>query len=254
MSPQNSIDPPYRATWKLGGDVSTTRYVACWSEGNLLLLCGHQHKTLSAAAACIQGADGSIKAFTDGRERPLTTRENEALIRALLELYRHAKKFSREDPLTGALIRRGFMEALECESSRSRRYSIPLTFVSLDLDGLKPLNDTLGYGTGDKVLKVVSWTMQNALREKDSVARLRRDDFSLLLPDTGAEHARVIVAKLHEALKAAMKTYQWDITFSIVAVTFETPATPDHMIEIVERQMGLVKGAGKGRASYHVHA
>ena len=57
-----------------------------------------------------------------------------------------------------------------------------------------------------------------------------------------------------EALKAAMKTYQWDITFSIVAVTFETPATPENMIEIVERQMGLVKGAGKNRVSYHVHA
>ena len=254
MTPQNSTDPPYRAPWKLGGDISTTRYVACWSEGNLLLLCGHQHKTLSEAAACIHGVDGSIKAFTDGRERPLTTQENGALIRALLELYGHAKKFSREDPLTGALIRRGFMEALECESSRSRRYSMPLTFVSLDLDGLKPLNDTLGYGTEDKVLKVVSWTMQNTLREKDSVARLRRDEFSLLLLDTGAEHARVIVAKVHEALKAAMKTYQWEITFSIVAVTFETPATPDHMIEIVERQMGLVKGAGKNRVSYHVHA
>ena len=45
-----------------------------------------------------------------------------------------------------------------------------------------------------------------------------------------------------------------DITFSIVGVTFETPATPENMIEIVERQMGLVKGAGKNRVSYHVHA
>ena len=57
-----------------------------------------------------------------------------------------------------------------------------------------------------------------------------------------------------EALKAAMKTYQWDITFSIVAVTFETPATPDHMIETVERQMGLAKQMGENRVSYHVHA
>ena len=62
-----------------------------------------------------------------------------------------------------------------------------------------------------------------------------------------------------EALKDALKTYQRDITFSIVtfsivAVTFETPATPENMIEIVERQMGLVKGAGKNRVSYHVHA
>jgi len=236
-----------RVTWRLGGDGST-RYVACWSEDNAPVFCGHQHKTLPEAAACIQGVDGSLKAFTEGRERPLTTKEHEALVTALLALCHDQRELLSQDDLTGALNRLGFKEALKYESS------VPLTFVSLDLDGFKPLNDTLGYATGDKVLKVMSWTMQNTLREKDSVARLHRDEFSLLLPDTGAEHARVIVAKLHEALKAAMKTYQWDITFSIVAVTFETPATPDHMIETVERQMGLAKQMGENRVSYHVHA
>jgi len=248
VSPQNSTDPPHRATWKLGQDISTTRYVACWSEGNLLHPCGHQHKTLPESAACIHGADGSVKAFTDGRERPLTTWENEALIRALLELYGRAKKFSREDPLTGALIRRGFMEALEYECSRLRRCMLPLTLISLDLDDVKRVND---HSSGDLVLKVVGWTIQSTLCEKDSFARLRGDSFALLLPETGADNTRVRVANLQEALNAALKTYQWDITFSIVAVTFETPpATPDDMIEVAERHMRLVKEKGKNDVSY----
>jgi len=163
-----------------------------------------------------------------------------------LELYDRAKKFSREDPLTGALIRRGFMEALEYE--RSRRCMLPLTLISLDLDDVKRVND---HSSGDLVLKVVGWTIQNTLHEKDSFARLRGDAFALLLPETAADNTRVIVANLQEALNAALKTYQWDITFSIVAVTFETPtATPDDMIEVAERHMRLVKEKGKNGVSY----
>ena len=66
---------------------STTHYVAFWSEGNVLILCGHQHKTLPEAVACIQSADGFVKAFTDGRERSLTDEEHQQLVRVLLDLY-----------------------------------------------------------------------------------------------------------------------------------------------------------------------
>ena len=248
---QDTPVPPDRATWTRDGHRSATSYVAYWSEGKLLILCGHQHKTVAEAVACIQGADGSVKAFTDSKERPLTDEERDGLVKALLELYSRAKKFSREDPLTGALIRRGFMEVLEYESTRSRRSMVPLTLVSLDLDDFKAVNDTLGHNTGDLVLKVVGWTMKSTLREGDSLARLGRDAFALLLPETGPDNTRVVLAKLQEALKSALKTYQWDVTFSMIAVTFQAPpAKPDDMIEVVERHMRLVKEKGKNGVSY----
>jgi diguanylate cyclase (GGDEF)-like protein len=62
--------------------------------------------------------------------------------------------------------------------------------------------------------------MQNTVRASDSVARLGGDEFALLLPDTGPEGARVLLAKLQEALRTAMRTYGWDITFSVGLVTF----------------------------------
>ena len=248
---QGTAVPSARADWTKNGHRSKTHYVAYWSEEKLAILCGHQHSTIAEAVACIQSADGSVKAFSDGQERPLTNEEKDGMISALLHLYGRAKKFSREDPLTGALIRRGFMEALEHESVRSRRCMLPLTLVSLDLDDFKPLNDTLGHSTADLVLKIVGWTMQRALREADSVARLGGDRFALLLPETGADNTRVVLAKLREALKSALKTYRWDITFSMVAVTFQSlSATPDEMIEIAERHMRLVKERGKNGVSY----
>jgi len=101
------------------------------------------------------------------------------------------------------------------------------------------------------VLKVVGWTVQRALREADSVARLGGDRFALLLPETGADNTRVVLAKLREALKSALKTYRWDITFSMVAVTFQSlSATPDEMSEIAERHMHLATERVKNGVSY----
>jgi len=232
---------------------SATHYVAFWSEGNVLILCGHQHKTLPEAVACIQSADGFVKAFTDGRERPLTEEERQQLVRVLLDLYLDAKELSRKDSKTGALNDRAFREVLGYEIKRSRRNLTPMTVVSLDLDGFKLLNDTLGHPIGDLVLKVVVWTMQSTLREVDSIARPGGDEFALLLPETSAEKAHVVLDKLREALKDAMKTYKWEITFSIGVVTFKTPlATPDYMIEVADKRMYAVKKTGKNRVSYLV--
>ena len=240
-----------RADWTKDGHRSRIHYVAYWSDDKVAILCGHQHNTVAEAVACIQSADGSVKAFSDGQERPLTNEEKDEMVRALLLLYGRAKKFAREDPLTGTLIQRGFMEVLERESVRSRRCVLPLTLVSVNLDDFNHLNDTRGRSTVDLALKIMGWTMQQSLREADSVARLGGDRFTMLLPETGATNARVVLAKLREALKGALKTYRWDITFSTVAVTFQSPTeTPDEMIEIAERHMRLVKERGKDGVSY----
>lgn len=232
------------------GERSATYYVAFWSEDNLLVLCGHQHKTLADAAACIQGTDGFVRAFTDGHERPLTNVEQDELVRALLALYLRFRDLSRKDCKTGALNDRAFREVLSYESKRSRRGRTPLTVVSLDLDGFKAVNDILGHDTGDLVLKVVVWTMQSTLREMDSVARLGGDEFALLLPETPLDSARVVLDKLHKALKDAMKAYRWEVTFSIGAVTFrDPPTTPDHIINAADRVMCQVKRTGKDRIS-----
>lgn len=245
--PRDSRQSPLTAE----GERFATYYVAFWSEGNVHVLCGHQHKALPDALACIQCEDGFVRAFTDGHERPLTHAEKEESVRALLALYLRVKELSRRDSKTGALNDRAFREVLGYESKRSRRNLKPLTVVSLDLDGFKSVNDTLGHDAGDLVLKIVVWTMQSTLREADSVARLGGDEFALLLPETNAESARVVLDKLRKALQDAMRAYGWEITFSIGAVTFrDPPATADHMIGVADKAMYQVKRTGKNRISF----
>ena len=115
------------------------------------------------------------------------------------------------------------------------------------------MNDVLGHDTGDLVLKVVVWTMQSTLREVDAVARFGGDEFALLLPEASGQNARLVLDKIQNALKDAMKTYKWDVTFSMGAVTFRNPsATPDYMINTAEKAMRCVKRSGKNHTSYLV--
>jgi len=232
-------------------DQSTTHYVACWFQDNCQIPCWHQHKTIPEAVACIQGIDSSVKAITDGRERPLTDEERDGLFRALLEALSDERELARRDDITGALNSRAFREVVRHESKRSRRSRLPLTVAYIDLDGFKKVNDLLLHSTGDKVLKVVAETMKSTLREMDSVSRLHGDEYALLLPETSAENARVVLDKLRVALKGAMKTNRWKITFSIGVVTFRNPPdAPDYLINEADKMMLSVKKTGKNRVSY----
>jgi diguanylate cyclase (GGDEF)-like protein len=168
-------------------------------------------------------------------------------------LHLRAKELSREDPLTGALSRQGFIEVLEGESKRSRRYLHPLTVVYVDLDDFKLVNDRLGHEIGNSVLRVVARAMQSTLREVDFVARLGGDEFALLLPETAAENVRLVLDKLQTTLTEAMNPNDWWVTFSIGAVTFKNPlATAEEMIAKADELMYSAKLSGRNRIEHSV--
>jgi diguanylate cyclase (GGDEF)-like protein len=235
-------------------DESTTHYVAFSFQDNCLIPCWHQHNTIrEAVASCIRNIDDTVKAITDGRERPLTAEEQAILFRALLELYLEEKEVAHRDDITGTLNKRAFVEVLTHESKRSRRLRRPLSVVYVDLDGFKKVNDVLLHSTGDKVLEVVARTMKRTLREMDFVSRLHGDEYALLLSETSYENAHVVVDKLRAALKSEMKAHGWKITFSIGVVTFRNPPNaPDYMIDQADKVMLSVKKTGKNRVSYLV--
>jgi len=159
------------------------------------------------------------------------------------KLYRRVKELTRQDALTGALSRRGFIGVLGDESKRARRYLHPLTVVYVDLDDFKVVNDVLGHETGNSVLQVVARTMQSTLREVDFVARLGGDEFALLLSETMAGDIRGVLNKLQTALLEAMKAKDWRVTFSIGAVMFNDPlATPEEMMRCHCPQSRPAKG------------
>jgi diguanylate cyclase (GGDEF)-like protein len=178
---------------------------------------------------------------------------NDPYYDVLWALYLRERSLSRKDLLTGALNQLAFKEALEAEIKRSRRNLRPLTLCYVDLDNFKEVNDFLGHEAGNTVLQVAARTMQSNLREVDLVARLHGDEFALLLPETNADSVPTVLNKLQGALSGAMISKQWSVTFSIGAVTFNTPPySVEAAVSEADRMMYLAKQAGKNRFKHIV--
>ena len=104
------------------------------------------------------------------------------------------------DALLDILNRRGFERELRRSIAYIRRYDTTAALVFIDLDRLKPVNDTLGHAAGDAILKAVSKTLVANVRQSDMVARLGGDEFGVLLWNLGASDA----AKKARALETAI--------------------------------------------------
>jgi diguanylate cyclase (GGDEF)-like protein len=108
------------------------------------------------------------------------------------------------DPLTGLLNRRGFEREMERALATARRYRDIGVLIYVDLDGFKPINDTLGHAAGDEVLKRVAQILVENVRDSDRVARVGGDEFVALLTRTeregGLARAETLDALINSAL------------------------------------------------------
>ncbi len=107
------------------------------------------------------------------------------------------------DTLTGIYNRYSFYTHLEQEIERSKRDNMSFAVLYLDLDGFKPINDSLGHDAGDIVLKKFAKRLKNGIRTVDFVARLGGDEFVVILHN---------VKKIKLATKVAEKIID---TFSV---------------------------------------
>ena len=109
-------------------------------------------------------------------------------------------RLSSTDSLTGLANRRTFDRTLEKECARIRRSSAQLSLVLFDVDHFKALNDTLGHQRGDMCLAMLAGEMERvARRSVDLAARFGGEEFAMILPNTGAEGARLIAETVRQA-------------------------------------------------------
>lgn len=177
------------------------------------------------------------------------------LLGALRRAYQHEMHLARSDALTGAWNRRRFFELLELEIGRARRSGRVFTIVHFDIDGFKAVNDLMGHGEGDRVLRATVEATERSLRASDVLARLGGDEFAILLPETQAEAARIAVAKVQASLMEEMGQRQWPVSFSLGVLTcLDPPATPDELVRRVDALTYAAKNGGKNIAVYDVTA
>jgi diguanylate cyclase (GGDEF)-like protein len=175
------------------------------------------------------------------------------ILSTLKNTLRQEKEYSRIDFLTGIRNRRYFIELLNMEINRARRYEHPFTVVCIDLDNFKTVNDCFGHSTGDILLRLVARTIQQNIRVTDTVARLGGDEFAVLLPETGRNVAEAILQKVQKINLDIMQRHGWPVTLSIGVATFTSPpSTVDETLRISDQLMYTAKNNGKNSIQYEV--
>lgn len=112
------------------------------------------------------------------------------------------------DELTGLLNRWAFKRIAVKETFRTRRNGGNLSVLTMDLDGMKRVNDKLGHSCGDAVLQSVAGALQETLRERDSVARMGGDEFCILLPDTDLAEGVTVAERLRAEIAGLTIRYR----------------------------------------------
>jgi diguanylate cyclase len=174
----------------------------------------------------------------------------EARVRELERELSQVANLVQKDPLTQALNRRGLEEAFRIESARARRYGSEISFLLVDVDDFKKVNDSLGHLGGDRALVHLAQTLYSTLRPTDVLVRLGGEEFGVLLPSTALADAMVVAERLQREL--ARRTFEYEgrlcpLTFSGGVAQWRPTETLEQWIERADTAMYRAKRAGKNR-------
>lgn len=174
-------------------------------------------------------------------------------VRLLHEAARKQARMQEElalnDPLTGLANRRLLTDRMAMALVHARRNNSAMAVVYLDLDGFKQINDTLGHGAGDILLKMAAERLLATVRAEDTVARPGGDEFILALWHvSGSDYAATVAAKAIEAL-----AQPYDIEGNVVTITASAGVSlyPDHggdeetLLKSADLALYAAKAAGK---------
>jgi diguanylate cyclase (GGDEF)-like protein len=145
------------------------------------------------------------------------------------------------DDLTGLPNRSLLYDRLGLAITHAHRQEGHLALLFLDLDDFKNVNDSLGHGSGDRVLVDLATRVRNSVRAADTVARFGGDEFVVLLSSvTGAEDAAHVAVKVLDAVQAPYRFdgHEVSIAASVgVSVYPRDGASPDELVKSADTAM-----------------
>lgn len=150
------------------------------------------------------------------------------------------------DPLTGLGNRALFGEQIDILLEQARRNREQLAVLFMDVDGLKPINDTLGHTVGDKLLKQVADRIKGGTRKSDVLARLGGDEFAAVLPRIASpQTVKQVVRTLVDAVESdpySIDAHSIRIGLSCGAAIFPKDGqSVDELLHAADTRMYAVK-------------
>ena len=180
-------------------------------------------------------------------ERVKKMEQHENDIRQQLE---EEKIRATTDSLTELPNREAYSEKIYHEEQRWQRYKHPLSLAVLDIDFFKKINDNYGHQTGDKVLKLVANYVAKQLRSVDFIARFGGEEFIIILPETPADGALLLLNRIRESIAQAAFRYSDEkitITVSIGITEFIANDTADSAFVRADKALYDAKQNGRNQ-------
>lgn len=212
-------------------------------------------KSLIALPIVSKGFIGILMVFSPREETKdselnflnLFARQIELAI-TIANLFETVKKQAVTDPLTELFNRRFYEDALSREAVRALRLNQPFTLISLDLDKLKHINDTLGHSAGDAAIKAVSRVINKNSRSVDVPSRVGGEEFTIILPGVDSQGGLVAAERIRASLENEYVEGVGHITASIGVATFiEMTTDVDELVEIADKAMYFAKQNGRNQ-------
>ncbi|MEW6719575.1 MAG: diguanylate cyclase [Thermodesulfobacteriota bacterium] len=178
------------------------------------------------------------------------------IIATTAERVRDMENKLRQDALTGVLNRRTFMERFNEEIDWASRYREPLSFMILDIDHFKKVNDTYGHMSGDEVLRQVAQTTADNAGNDAVVGRFGGEEFVVLASNRPLPEAVELAERIRSAVQSrrfvcagpdTLANLSITISVGVTAYSPDTGSTIDSMIAQADDALYAAKDSGRNR-------
>lgn len=217
--------------------------------------------TLSQHHHAINGAICIAREANDGEwgddDRDLLSGVAAHLGIAMEQIAKHEEleRLSRTDPLTGLLNQRHFIDEVKGRIFHQQRSGHKAALLYMDLDNFKQVNDQLGHGRGDDVLRVFAEAMHSSIRVLDIGARFGGDEFAIWLECTDQEGAETKAGDLLAACQVLEDiTEGLDPPLSVsIGIAISDPEKPRSLAKLIENaDLAMYQAKKGGKACYAV--
>ena len=169
-----------------------------------------------------------------------------------IQLQSTLKEQSLRDPLTGLYNPAHRHNSCDLAIARARRGDYNISFVLLDIDHFKDLNDQYGHGAGDVMLRALAERLKNLVRAGDILCRYGGDEHIIIMSNTTSEVAMERTEQLRLAVDAMQVEYeekQLHCSISIGIATYPAHGSSvDEVISNADRALYISKNSGRNRS------
>jgi diguanylate cyclase (GGDEF)-like protein len=157
---------------------------------------------------------------------------------------------ARTDDLTGLNNRRAFYELSDAAIRQAQRYGHPVSFVMLDIDHFKAINDKHGHAVGDEVIRAFGQLLLDSYRSTDVACRFGGEEFAVLLPETDAEAALATSERLRTRVTECTVSHHHapvHFTTSLGVAELKSGQSLEQLIAEADNALYEAKRAGRNR-------